>query len=86
MILAKYPDAKIQAEIGFEPLGVYLFTTVDLDDPDEVLELVLNRVLEFIVDEDIPIHVLPLQTDERNRKLREEMEATKHLPPKPLYD
>jgi hypothetical protein len=86
MILQKYPDAVFEPEVGGEPLGVYLVTRVDVDDTDEVLDLVVDRVVEFIAEEDIPIHVLPLPTDERARKLREEMEATKHLPPKPLYD
>lgn len=87
-ILDQYPDSKITAEIGDDPLGIYLTAIVDLDDPDEVLDIVVDRVVDLNVWEGIPIHVIPLRTDERERKMREEQEAARAagLPPAPLYD
>lgn len=84
MILQEYPGTVIEPEIGYEPLGVYLIARVDVDDTDEVLDLVVDRVVKFIAEEDIPIHVIPLRTEERERAMR--AEAAKGLPPEPLYD
>jgi hypothetical protein len=38
---------------------------VDVDDPDEVLDLVTDRLLELQLDEGIPIFVVPVHTPER---------------------
>ena len=42
-----------------------LVTTVDLDDPDEVGDLVVDRVAELVAEEHIPVHVIPVRTPER---------------------
>jgi hypothetical protein len=84
MILESFPGTKMHAEIRDDPLGVYLISEVDLDDPDEVMDLVVDRVVELNVWEGVPIHVIPLRNEERDRALRAEL--AKGLPPKPLYD
>jgi len=38
---------------------------VDVDDPDEVLDTVIERVVQFQIDEQLPIHVVPIRTPER---------------------
>ena len=48
-----------------DPRSLHLIATVDLDDPDEVGDLVLDRVLELNVTEGIPLHVIPVRTPER---------------------
>jgi hypothetical protein len=66
MILEHYPTATF--EVGRDPdhgESIFLYTTVDLDDPDEVGDLVVDRLLELQVDEALPVHVIPLRTPER---------------------
>ena|SRR5437763_14622185 len=61
-----YPEASFALSRGIdEPEQIHLTTSVDLDDPDEVLDLVLDRLLELEVDEGIPVYVIPIPTPER---------------------
>jgi hypothetical protein len=61
-----YPEASFELSQGFdEPEQILLTTIVDLDDPDEVLDLVLDRLLELEIDEGIPLYVIPISTPER---------------------
>ncbi len=75
-ILERFPEATFRAFVGDEPLGVYLATTVDVDDPDELLDVVIERVLDLQVEQGIPLHVLPLRTPERNAKMIAEQANT----------
>jgi len=65
MIAARWPAASFAVSRGDDPEGLYLDATVDLDDPDEVMDLVVDRLLELQVDERLPVHVVPLRTPER---------------------
>jgi len=47
------------------PRSIHLLTTVDVADPDEVGDLVIDRVVVLQADEQLPIHVIPLRTPER---------------------
>ena len=55
MILARYRTATFQVSRSQDdPRAVHLTTIVDLDDPGEVLDLVIDRVIDFQVDEEHP--------------------------------
>jgi hypothetical protein len=70
-ILAKYPEAQFEVMRGPEdPSEVWLRTTVDLDDPDEVMDLVIDRLLELQIQENTPVHVMPVPTWERELAMR----------------
>lgn len=61
LIGAAYPKATFDVEVGGEPDGVYLIVTIDLKDTEEVLGVVMNRILEVQIDERLPVYVLPLR-------------------------
>lgn len=66
LISRHYPDATFEAvEWAEDPEGVFLLTTVDLFDTDPVVDLVIDRVNHFIVDDHIALWVLPVRTAER---------------------
>jgi hypothetical protein len=65
MISERFPDTTYDVEIGEDPVGVYLVATVDLDDTDEVTDLVIDRLVSLQVDEELPIHVIPVRTRAR---------------------
>jgi hypothetical protein len=48
-----------------DPEGVYLITTVDIADTDEVIDVIGDRLVELQVDEDLAIYVTPLRPIER---------------------
>jgi hypothetical protein len=81
MISARFPQASFVVEEGFDPQGIYLMTTVDIADTDEVIDVVGDRVLELQVDEGLPIYVTPLRPIQRViAELREREHATSPSP------
>ena len=69
----KYPSATFSlTHPGDEPNSVQLEASVDVDDWDEVLDLVLDRVMDLQLNAGLPIHVLPRPTPERSQLLREQ--------------
>lgn len=71
LIQAKYPTATFAVRGGVEdPDETWLTARVDVDDPDEVMNVVLDRVMELQLDEDLPVYVLPLRTPERVARVR----------------
>ena len=58
-ILGRYPEAEFEVYAGEDPEGIYLEATADVEDPDEILELVVSRVTDLNVDEGLPIYVIP---------------------------
>jgi hypothetical protein len=80
-IAGHFPTATFKIEVGDDPDGVYLITVVDLDDPDPVLDVVIDRMLEMEVDEGLPLYVVPARTPERiAAMLREESAPFRELP------
>jgi hypothetical protein len=70
MILERYPTATFTLARGVDdPEEMHLETTVDVDDTEEVIDLVIDRILELQIEEGIPLHVIPLHTPERVAEL-----------------
>ena len=79
-IETRYPGAIIEVGPGGDDsVGTYIVATVDLDDPDEVLDFVIDRVLAFQIDDRLPIHVVPIRTPERVARLRQQPPLRPHL-------
>lgn len=65
-IRQRYPTAVFALSRSPEdPRSIHLTTIVDVDDPDEVGDLVIDRVIDLNVEEGIPVHVIPVRTPER---------------------
>jgi len=70
-IAARYPTTIFELERSPEdPASIHLLAVADVDDPDEVGDLVVERVVALQVDEGIPLHVIPLRTPEREHVAR----------------
>jgi hypothetical protein len=66
MIRRRYPETIFEVTAGEDnPEAIHLVTTVDLEDTDEVLDLVVDRVLELQIDEGLPVYVIPVRPIER---------------------
>ena len=65
LITARFPQATFVVEEGFDPEGVYLVTTVDIADTDDVIAVVGDRLVEMQVEEGLPVYVTPLRPLER---------------------
>jgi hypothetical protein len=83
-----YPETSFANEPGFDdPETTHIVATVDLDDPDEVVDLVIDRMLELQLDEGIPVYVIPIRTPERVAKLSKQLREERlrpSFPPAPL--
>ena len=65
LISSRYPTASYQRSHGEDPEGQYLTATVDIDDTDDVVDLVIDRLLEMQVEEGLPVYVIPLRRRRR---------------------
>lgn len=65
LILTHFPDATFTVTRGEDPEGIYLTPTVDVDDLSDVIDVFIERLVDFQVDEGLPINVVPDQPLER---------------------
>jgi hypothetical protein len=65
LITERFPQAAFVVEEGFDPEGIYLVTTVDIDDTDDVIAVVGDRLIELQVDDGLPVYVTPLRPIDR---------------------
>ncbi len=65
LITECYPQATFEVSEGDDPDGIYLAATIDLDDATPVLDAVRERLLQYQVDEQLPVFVVPLRPIER---------------------
>jgi len=76
LITEHFPQAAFVIEKGFDPKGVYLVTTVDIADTDEVIAVIGDRLVALQVDEGLPVYVTPLRPIERVLAELRERQAT----------
>ena len=65
LIIAHFPGTTFLVSTGNDPVGVYQDAVVDLDDPDEVMDLIIDRLLTVQIEERLPLYVIPMRTPER---------------------
>ncbi len=71
LITARYPEATFR--LGRDPEDrevVVLEPTVDVDDRDEVMDVIIDRLVQMYALEDLPIMVVPHRTEARNEAIR----------------
>jgi hypothetical protein len=64
-IIDVYPEAEFDVYTRDDPEGVRLRVMIDADDTDQVLDVVIDQLYEYQVEQGLPIYVVPVQTDER---------------------
>ncbi len=84
LVSARYPDATFRVSRSLEsPRIVHLMTTVDVDDRDQVMDVVIDRMMELQIKERLPLFVIPVRPRERNLALlQEQARTTTSLPPR----
>lgn len=65
LILAHYPDATFDIGLGEDPDGTWMTVTVDIEDTDDVVDVIVGRLLDIQVEEGIPLYVIPVRPIER---------------------
>jgi hypothetical protein len=65
-IRASYPDAQFNLTRAEDDRHAWhLWTLVDVEDPEEIGKLVTERTVDMLVEEHIPIYVIPTRGRER---------------------
>lgn len=76
LVRAKYPDATFRVSRSPEDRrAIHLLTTVDVEDRDEVMDVVVDRVTELLI-AGVPIHVIPMRPAHRNEAIRSAMKQS----------
>jgi hypothetical protein len=86
MIAARFNQAEFLIEPGIDDSqATHITAVVDIDDPDEVMDLVIDRLIELQVDAGLPISIIPIRTPKRLAALLREQQQFDHaealLPP-----
>lgn len=58
LILAAYPDACFEVFKGYDPDGTYLRAIVNADDINDVMDVFIERLVEFQDEDDLDIYVV----------------------------
>jgi hypothetical protein len=61
LIRQAYPDASFSRLWLDDPEGMHLQVIVAVDDPEEVFDLVCDRLLHFQIEEGLPLYLVPLR-------------------------
>jgi hypothetical protein len=65
LIQVQFPEATFAVTVGEDPEGIYLSPMLDAEDTDEIMDVILAQLLDFQIDHDLPIYVLPMLPLER---------------------
>lgn len=69
LISARFPSADFRVGLGEDPEGVYLRAVVDVEDRGEVVDVFLDRLVDFQLDGGLPLYVVVGRTQERNAEI-----------------
>jgi hypothetical protein len=61
LIQQAYPTATFTVVPGEDPDGLYMWTTVDVEDTDTVVEVYIDRLLTLQIEEGLPLYVVPIR-------------------------
>src|SRR5438105_2908402 len=79
LVRQRYPEASFQVARSWEdPRIVHLLPVVDVEDRDEVMDVVIDRMMELQIKDKLPLFVVPLRTPEREAQVRAELQAEPH--------
>ena len=71
LVRRRYPEASFRVARSPEsPETILLKPVVDVDDRDAVMDLVIDRLGELQIDEQLPLFVVPVRPTARNEAIR----------------
>lgn len=69
----RFPEATFEVRRSPEDSRtLHLLTTVDVEDRDEVMDVIIDRMMEMQIEQGLPLFVIPLRTPEREASARRE--------------
>ncbi len=71
LIQRHYPGAAFRLSHGDDPEGIWLTVSVDIEDPDVIVDLIIDRLLTLQIDDELPLYVLPVRSPDRVAEMME---------------
>jgi hypothetical protein len=82
LIRAQYPEAAFQVRRSPEDARtIHLLPIVDVEDRDEILDIVVDRMMEFQIREKLALFVIPLRTPTCEAQTRAVLQREPHRAP-----
>jgi hypothetical protein len=73
LIRGSYPETTFITDVDEHEGAVFVTAVVDVDDPDEVVDVFIDRLIALQVDDGLPLHIIPVRTPARREKLLAEL-------------
>jgi hypothetical protein len=80
MILTRYPETTFSVGEPDEYGVVFVRAVVDVDDPDEVTAIYIDRTIDLLVEEGLPLYVIPVRPPAREMALRQQQREARAIP------
>jgi hypothetical protein len=61
LIRQHYPNTTFEVVHGDDPLGMYVFATVDVEDTEAVVDAYIDHLLKLQIDAGLAIYVVPVR-------------------------
>ena len=84
LIAARFSEATFEIHKGYEPAGIYLVATVDVEDMQDVVDVFIERLVDIQVDDGIPVYVSPRRPLERTLAMLDEQQGRCRAQAEPL--
>src|SRR5712692_7204727 len=65
LIREHWPETSFEVSHGEDPDGIYLGATVDIEDTDQVMDTIIDRLLDIQVEQRLPVYVIPVRPTHR---------------------
>jgi hypothetical protein len=69
LILKSYPETAFLLDLETDSQAVYVIATVNVDDPEEIIDCYIDRILELQIEDGLPLHFVPIRTPERRDRM-----------------
>ena len=80
LVRRRYPTATFEVTQEEDPDGTYLTATVDVEDTDEVIDVVIQRLLELEIEEELPVYFVPVRPLSRIAEQRQHTSPASRRP------
>lgn len=80
LILDRFPDTTFDVGEADEHGVVFVRAVVDVDDPDEVTAIFIDRMVDLLVEDGLPVYVVPVRTPAREAVERRRQQEARALP------
>ncbi len=76
LVKQRYPTTTFMVGPGEDdPDVTHITAIVDVDDPDEVVDMIIDRMLELQFDHSVPVYLIPIRTPERVAALQSRQQS-----------